>query len=90
MRVGLVLVGIALTLSGCSSVRGAFGAVSDLFGANDRGELAYQNTGQGNPEAVAPRATDGKPIKDIARDMPRGLIGDAANSAHASEAIAPQ
>jgi len=97
MRVGLILISAALLLTGCSTVRGIFGATEDAIEANqtpreigapDAGEATGSTNRNGNAKKAATAPSED--IKRAAKRLPDNLAGDSANAAHLGEPIPPQ
>lgn len=99
MRLALTLISAALLLSGCGTIRSAFGTLNDTIEKNQAGqEVAAPDAPQepGSTSAQSPAALDAgsavvvENIKKAAKRTPGGLIGDNANAAHAGDPIPPQ
>ncbi|MCH8684660.1 hypothetical protein [Pedomonas mirosovicensis] len=98
MRFGLILVSAALLLSGCSTVRGIFGAAEETIEANQTEQEAGPPDAEASEPGVfgrqqAQRAapiTVAEDIKKAAKRLPDTLAGDSANSAHLGDPIPPQ
>lgn len=97
MRVGFILISAALLLTGCSTVRGIFGATEEAIEANQTPrELgspdaeATDAASTGNAKTAGAAAAPSEDIKKAAKRLPGNLAGDSANAAHLGESIPPQ
>jgi len=97
MRVGLILISAALLLTGCSTVRGIFGAAEDAIESNQTPREVGAPDAEASAEPSSENGKKAKPviapaenIKQAAKRLPDTLAGDSANAAHLGESIPPQ
>lgn len=90
MRILLLTIALALPLSGCSTVRSGFGALSDLISSN---ETNKRDLSDSDAVDTATSTAHGIPATNIAsayKQVPHTLKGDTENSAHTGDPIPPQ